>query len=400
MSFKSSVDRFIEEGSEPSMEALVQYSRTRSISDEDIAYLASSCANASGSIWSNMSRAADIASTGGPTSLTTLLCPLYLRAFGHDVPKLGVPGRPAGGIDVLAQIPNFKFALTDLQATDALRDAGYVHFLAGEHHGRHDALLFEYRKRNNAVRLAPLVIASLLTKKLIVGLLRVGLDVRVSPFGNFGATWGEAKINAKRFCDVARLVGISAFCFLTDSSIPYQPYIGRGESLVALSDIFAGKPSKELCNHLDLCYAIARGTTDTNVARPTIDTLRLHFEQNLKAQGASMSAFFDKANTVTSSRRFSLTAYDDGFLDMNMEVVRQVLISVQSAGTTPTDIFPDPIGLILQCYQGDYIRKGDVIATVRADESFWPQLRQELSHSLRFCRTPTTSRYFEEVTNG
>ena len=42
---------------------------------------------------------ADVASTGGPASLSTLLTPLFLRAAGAIVPKLGVPGRPAGSID-------------------------------------------------------------------------------------------------------------------------------------------------------------------------------------------------------------------------------------------------------------------------------------------------------------
>src|SRR6185503_4646328 len=189
--------------------------------------------NASGRIWGNLIDAADVASTGGPTSLTTLICPLYLRAFGFKVPKLGVPGRPAGGIDVLAQIPGFKFSMTDSQAIAAFNKSGYVHFLADDAHGYHDAVLFSYRKTHDAVNLVPLVIASLLTKKLIVGLSRIGLDVRVSQFGNFGATWSLAKANARQFCEVASTLDISASCFLTDGSVPYQPFIGRGESLIA-----------------------------------------------------------------------------------------------------------------------------------------------------------------------
>ncbi len=62
---------------------------------------------------------ADVASTGGPSSLSTLLSPLFLRAGGAVVPKLGVPGRPAGGIDCLAQIPGYR---TELSAQEVEGD--------------------------------------------------------------------------------------------------------------------------------------------------------------------------------------------------------------------------------------------------------------------------------------
>src|SRR5437868_14746215 len=74
---------------------------------------------------------ADVASTGGPASLSTLLCPLYLRSYGFVVPKLGVPGRPAGGIDVLAQLPGYRVDLSEADVRRVLERCGYAHFLAG-----------------------------------------------------------------------------------------------------------------------------------------------------------------------------------------------------------------------------------------------------------------------------
>ncbi len=395
--FQNAVDRFISEMSTSSMMTLVAQSRSESLTDSDIAYLANSSAKADGLIWDQMTDAADIASTGGPTSLTTLLCPLYLRSFGFKVPKLGVPGRPAGGIDVLAQIPDFKFRLTRSEADDALGRAGYVHFLAGDQQAHHDSLLFDFRKKVSALDIPALVIASLLTKKLVVGLSRVGLDVRVAPFGNFGRTWDQAKDNARRFCRVADRVGIAATCFLTDASAPYQPYIGRGESLVAISKVLEDNRCAELESHLDLCYAIARSTAETDVERPGRERLGMSFADNLSAQGASMRAFEEKVEATLASHQYILTASTNGFVDVEIGGLRNILVSTQELFVSKSLPFPDPVGVILKASSGSYVRNGDAIATVRAPRSVWPEIHNKLRQIIKTNPVPKTTRSFEEV---
>jgi hypothetical protein len=59
---------------------------------------------------------ADVASTGGPSSLSTLLCPLFLRVGGLVVPKLGVPGRPAGGTNMSQSIARCVETIKDASA--------------------------------------------------------------------------------------------------------------------------------------------------------------------------------------------------------------------------------------------------------------------------------------------
>ena len=128
---------------------------------------------------------ADVASTGGPASLSTLLCPLYLRDLGFVVPKLGVPGRPAGGIDVLAQVPGYQVELDATEMFRVLDRCGYAHFLAGPEFAPLDAALFRYRQKAGAQNVTALAVASILAKKIACGLNLAGLDVRVAPHGEF-----------------------------------------------------------------------------------------------------------------------------------------------------------------------------------------------------------------------
>lgn len=172
---------------------------------------------------------ADVASTGGPSSLTTLLCPLYLRASGLLVPKLGVPGRPAGGIDCLAQIEGFKVELTQDELRAVMAGAGYAHFLAAGRYAPLDARVFKLRQQFGAQDVPTLVASSLLSKKLAVGVRRAGLDIRVAAHGNFGKTWSDALDNARLFAAASRRLGVDAFPVLTNSRRlgPVQPLAPR-----------------------------------------------------------------------------------------------------------------------------------------------------------------------------
>ena len=212
------------------MDRLIAAFRDDQISDLEIAYLARRLSESGEVLTHEAPYVADVASTGGPSSLSTLLCPLQLVRNGALVPKLGVPGRPAGGIDVLACIPGFKTHLTRDEVLWCLHTCSYAHFLADKTFVPLDALLFEYRRQINAIDVPALAIASLLAKKIAMGITRVALDVRVAAFTNFGSTWEDARVNATRFIRTAHLLQIDASCFLSDAAVPvstvYWPWRG------------------------------------------------------------------------------------------------------------------------------------------------------------------------------
>jgi hypothetical protein len=152
--------------------------------------------------------AADVASTGGPSSLSTLLCPVFLAMNGYSVPKLGVQGRPAGGIDVMAQIPGFDINPSPAKVADIITGCRFAHFLANETYAPLDQWLFRYRQEFGVQSVRNLVVASILAKKLAVGVTTAGLEIRVFPGGNFGSDVSIAIENAQFFLKVAEHLNI------------------------------------------------------------------------------------------------------------------------------------------------------------------------------------------------
>ena len=400
---KSLIDEFRSTPTDDAMRTVIDRARTSRMSDDDIAYLATTLGT-SGNVLSipNGQSAADLASTGGPTSLSTLLGPLYLRALGCCVPKLGVPGRPAGGIDSLAQLPGYMVNLTDDQVMACIERCGYAHFLANGDHAPLDARLFQFRRRSGTQSIPELAIASLLSKKVAVGLQRAGLDVRVAPHGNFGGTWQEARRNARRLRNVAAIIGIDMVCFLTDARFPFQPFVGRGESLVALKEIFSGPKDPSLREHARLCFAMACATATyaDGDLRSKMAEAEKHFYDNLLAQGSSQDAFDGYVDEVRNGHRFHFVARDHGFLCVRLDQLRDLILRFQSAGAADGRAFPDGMGLVLRKNPGDVVRPGELIGTVRVAEAQWQSVERQLAEVFMISDTLECGPRFERVMNG
>lgn len=323
---------------------------------------------------------ADVASTGGPSSLSTLLTPLFLCAWGAVVLKLGVPGRPAGGIDCLAQIPGYRTALDRDGVASVINSCGYAHFLAGPAIAPLDSRMFSLRQRTGAQDVPSLVTASLLAKKLAVGVQRAGLDIRVAPWGNFGPDWATARANADLFHRVASVLGLSAQTVLTDARFPYQPFLGRAESLVALDRVFRGDLNADLARHVEICRSLAATVLADRspLSQVSGGTLRAVFYSNLEAQGADPKGFERLVMATAAAHGYVVCASRSGFFQVSLFKLRNLFGEAQRSKTNDHHPFPDPIGAILHRSTGSWVNAGEPLASVRADDVLWTSRADEI----------------------
>lgn len=370
------VNNFLSDSSKENMNELISYARHHELSINSIAILAKGLAT-SGENLENVSEkiCADIPSTGGPSSLSTLLCPLLLKILGYKVIKLGVPGRPAGGIDVLAQIQGYQVSPSLLQVQNWLAQSDYVHFISNENFAPLDARLFTFRRINAAINIPSLAIASLLSKKIAAGIKHVGLDVRVSSYGNFGETNSKAIENAKKFNEVARVLGMEAKCFITDGSVPYQPYIGRGEAILALYRLFSKTDDYSLRKHFGMCLQMAQAMSSSKEII-NLSKIETAFFENLELQGAQIKSFYNLSKNIDDSHVHKLTASKDGHLYIDLRKIREAILKIQQL--VSRDAFPDPCGIILKRMSNEYINAGETICSFRCELQYASQFENDL----------------------
>jgi thymidine phosphorylase len=393
--FRRAVER-AEKGDLDALGEIISLAKTSEPDAGSVAVLARLLAE-SGESLTTRSHSADIASTGGPGSLTTVLCPLVLRAFGCVVPKLAVQGRPAGGVDVLGSLAGYRVELDAAEAESCMDTAGYAHLIAGERFAPMDAELFVLRQEREAQAVPSLVAASLLSKKLAAGSPVAGLDVRVGLHGNFGRDLETAESNARLFEESATECGLTPLTFVSQASGLEQPWIGRGEALSAVDLLFCGEADEWLLRHADRCVALAADVAQAAggqvVARrwtPELAELaRDAMQANLAAQGSSLDALNERAAEVRGSASLELRATRRGALEVDVGALRTALVGAQAAAGGR---FPDPAGVRLLVETGTEVENGVPVAVVRCQESQRANTLEQLSSAISVSGSPSALR--------
>jgi len=326
---------------------------------------------------------ADVPSTGGPASLTTLLCPLLIAATGVRVPQLSATGSIAGAVDTMAIINGFKAKLSPEDFLVALRRAGIAHSEPHEEVCPADRVLINLRRKSNLMPHKGLAAASLLAKKLAVPGTCASFDFRVGPTGNIGDDLGEAKAAAELFCSAADALGVRIAITITDNRSFPCTALGRIESLDLLWTILncKGKLTRLDEEHVHTCIriaargcALAAGNLATSAEKEqqlkqllSSGAVLQVFVKHLEAQGTTLKAF----HAVLDARKLQtvrvVTAPQDGpwhppDLSIAKELVKGGQAAVERIG------YRDPrchFGLRLLVDPGDHVIAGQPVMEFR-----------------------------------
>lgn len=362
------LDSFFSSPSEENMYNLCSYLQYSPFNKLKIVELTKRLAFSGSNLHFDTTLTADIPSTGGPSSLSTIIGPLLLKE-NYIVPKLGIVGRPAGGIDVLAQIEGYNIKLNSQSIYSIIKKTNYCHFISNNEYTPLDSILFKYRNENNFKDVSSLVISSLLSKKIAVGVKNICLDVRYSDFGNFGRSLSEAQRLSVDFKGVADMLGICCEFYFSDNNILMQPYIGRGESLLAILEYINGNANTWLTNHIQDCKEMVAKVSKENIKDTKLrDIISRNFIENIKIQGGSYDSFVKVAKETRCSHIHEIKAPTNGKLYISIEKLRNLIVGIQRKYISTDKEFPDPCGVIFYKKQFEYVFKNDLILTYRALE--------------------------------
>jgi pyrimidine-nucleoside phosphorylase len=181
-------------------------------------------------------------STGGIGDKISLILAPLVASCGIAVPMiagrgLGVTG---GTLDKLEAIPGFRVDLSEKRFLRVVAECGCSITGASERMAPADKKLYALRDVTGSVPSIPLIVASILSKKLAAGLDGIVYDVKCGA-GAFMKTKKEAGKLAETLVKVSALSKLRANAFITDMNEPLGRAVGNAHEVVEAVETLRGK---------------------------------------------------------------------------------------------------------------------------------------------------------------
>lgn len=329
-------------------------------------------------------------STGGVGDKVSLILAPLAAACGIKVPMMSGRGlgHSGGTIDKLEAISGFDINLSYERFVAVLNQIGCAMIGQSSTIAPADKKLYALRDVTGTVECIPLIVASILSKKVAEGSDALVLDVKVGS-GAFMKTRDQAKKLAKTLILVARKLDLPCRALLTDMNQPLGCTAGNAievaESIAILRNrkfpIFGQNNAygssgdlKELT--VQLCAQMLElGKVVRNVAEGRKLALKKLadgsawkvFQELVKIQGGSLEQIRNPEQLSLAPQMAVWNARRRGYLTkMNTEEIGKILVDLGGGRKKTSDPIDPGASLIFHKKLGGLVKSGEPLVTVFA----------------------------------
>ncbi len=253
--------------------------------------------------WDGFPPTADKHSTGGVGDKLSLIVQPLAAACGLAVPSLvgrGL-GLTGGTADKMESIPGYNASLSLADFRAVVADCGCSLTTQTPEIAPADGRLYALRDVTGTVPSIPLIVASILSKKLAEGAQTLVFDVKCGA-GAFMRTRADADALAQALVAGARAAGRRAHALVTDMSEPLGFAVGNANEVREALDVLnnrAGAPQTVVALSLTLAAHMVAGATGVPLAE-AVAQCRAHlangdaarrFARMVERHGGDLAAF-------------------------------------------------------------------------------------------------------------
>ena len=339
---------------------------------------------------------ADKHSTGGVGDKTSLiLCPM-VAAQGVKIAKMSGRGlgHTGGTIDKLESFPGFNTGISEETFMANVNDFGIA--IAGQTADLDpaDKKMYALRDVTGTVPSIPLIVSSIMSKKLAAGADVIVLDVK-SGSGSFMKTEDDARELAENLTAVGKMAGKKTVAVITDMDEPLGNAIGNALEVKEAIEVLRGDKKGELlelCLTLGACILTEAGIAENDdearqmLIRGIEDGSALNkLAQLVEGQGGDKNAVFNTDMLPSAPVRYEAICKETGYVK-HISAADVGLVSMHLGGgrVTKESEIDLSVGLILNKKVGDRIEAGESLGTIHATSM---EKAEQAAELLRGCYT-------------
>lgn len=316
-------------------------------------------------------------STGGVGDTTTLILAPLVAACGVKLVKMSGRGlgHTGGTLDKIESIPGMSTGISIDQLIAQVNQIGCA--VAGQTAdlAPADKTLYALRDVTGTVESLPLVVSSILSKKLAANCDVVVLDVKTGS-GAIMPTAEKSIELARTMVRIGCMTGRKFSALVTDMSQPLGMYIGNAleveEAILALSGRAPGallEVSLQLGAHILLGAGVARTLDEArerleNVLQSGAGLRKL--AEMIRAQGGDPQTAYDPSLLPHAERSLPFAATRDGYLcAMQTAHIGNAAKALGAGRERKEDAIDPSVGLIMKKRIGDYVHQGEELCELR-----------------------------------
>ncbi|MCT4617978.1 MAG: pyrimidine-nucleoside phosphorylase [Marinisporobacter sp.] len=318
-------------------------------------------------------------STGGVGDTTTLILGPIVAAAGAPVAKMSGRGlgHTGGTIDKLESFEGFS---VDMSVEKFIQNVNEKKIAIGGQTANlapADKKLYALRDVTATVDNMSLIASSIMSKKIASGADAIVLDVKTGS-GAFMKEEEDAFSLAKEMVDIGTHIGRNTIGVITDMDQPLGFAVGNALEVKEAIDTLKGKGPKDLT---ELCLVLGSHMLVLGERASSVEEARKILEdiiasgdgaEKLKelvlAQGGNPEVVDNPSLLPTASIVEPVLAIEEGYVKgIKADDIGRAALVLGAGRETKESEIDLAVGIVLQKKIGDFVKKGEVLATIHAN---------------------------------
>ncbi len=358
---------------------------------------------------------ADKHSTGGVGDKTSLIIAPLAAACGVAVPMISGRGlgHTGGTLDKLESIEGFNVRLTKSQIKQTIKKCGFA--LAGQTQKLvpADRKLYALRDAASMIESVPLIVGSIMSKKLAEGLDALVLDVKTGSGAFMEHKW-DAQELAKALVKTGKDFGVRTEALITDMNQPLGKFVGNALEVYECIQIMRGEIDEAMQPVLDLSIELtARMLVMTGISKDVDEASALclekiwdgsaleRFRQNIELQKGNPK-ICDKPEMLLEKKilQVPVMAISNGFVtEIDTRGIGEAVCTLGGGRVQVKDTIDYAVGFACGKKLGDKVKKGESFGTIFCrNKSQASSISEKLQNAYKIgVEKPQTSELVKEI---
>jgi pyrimidine-nucleoside phosphorylase len=323
---------------------------------------------------------ADKHSTGGVGDKTSMIIAPVVAACGVTVPMISGRGlgHTGGTLDKLESIKGYNVKLSTDEFRQIIKKCGFA--MAGQtaEIAPADKKIYALRDATATVSYIPLIVASIMSKKLAEGLDALVLDVKTGS-GAFVQEFEESKKLAQALVKTGNSFGVKTQAVISDMNQPLGKYVGNALEIYECVKILRNEADEKMSPTLELSIELAAGMLVLSGVEDSTKNAKLkiknvldsgealeRFRRNIECQGGDTKVcdapeiLFEK-----DLIEFEIKAEKSGFVaEVDTFTLGEAISLIGGGRTRAEDKIDHAVGFACHAEIGGEIRAGETIGVL------------------------------------